>query len=79
MLKVIKGKGICSSSPEEQIESLKKMTLSKNLKTYLLAYQWYVKRSRETHNRVLPDFKEYRRRVPLEEAQYLVKVLQLQD
>lgn len=79
MLKVIKGTGNYSSSPEEQIESLKKMSLSKNLKTYLLAYQWYVKRSRETHNRVLPDFKEYRRRVPLEEAQHLVKVLQLQD
>lgn len=79
MFKIIKGKGKSSSSPEEQIESLKKMSLSKNLKTYLLAYQWYVKRSRETHNRVLPDFKEYRKRVPLEEAQYLVKVLQLQD
>ena len=79
MFKIIKGKGNYSSSPEEQIESLKKMSLSKNLKTYLLAYQWYVKRSRETHNHVLPDFKEYRRRVPLEEAQHLVKVLQLQD
>lgn len=79
MFKIIKGKENYSSSPEEQIESLKKISLSKNLKTYLLAYQWYVKRSRETHNRVLPDFKEYRKRVPLEEAQYLVKVLQLQD
>ena len=79
MFEIIKGTGTGSSSPEEQIEALKKISLSKNLKTYLLAYQWYVKRSRETHNRVLPDFKEYRRRVPLEEAQHLVKVLQLQD
>jgi hypothetical protein len=79
MFEIIKGTGIGSFSPEEQINCLKNISLSKNLKTYLLAYQWYVKRSRETHNRVLPDFKEYRRRVPLEEAQHLVKVLQLQD
>lgn len=77
MFTLIKGTGNYSSSPEEQIEFLKTITLSENLKTYLLAYQWYVKRSRETHNRVLPDFKEYRRIVPLEDARHLVNVLQL--